>query len=287
MEIEPHVFYDPVRVISEVRNKVGKSRDAGEEIDYLTFVPDGEPTLDAGLGAVIDGLKPMGIRIGVITNASLVPRKDVQKGLLQADWVSLKIDSVQPDTWRRINRPHRGLDLEDILDGACAVAEDFSGELVTETMLVRDLNDAEADAASIADFVSVLKPRNAYISIPTRPPAEQWVHAPEEDVINRFFQVVSGGVPHVEYLIGYEGNAFAWTGDTREDLLSITAVHPMRQDAVEEFLTRAGEGWDVVEALKAEGRLVTAEYEGNRYFVRSLPGRRGAQADKNRSSDPE
>jgi len=43
----------------------------------------------------------------------------------------------------------------------------------------------------------------------------------------------------VEYLIGYEGNAFAFTGNVEEDLLSITSVHPMREDAVKDFLKKA------------------------------------------------
>ena len=42
------------------------------------------------------------------------------------------------------------------------------------------------------------------------------------------------------YLIGYEGNAFAFAGNVEEDLLSISAVHPMREKAVSEFLARAG-----------------------------------------------
>lgn len=40
----------------------------------------------------------------------------------------------------------------------------------------------------------------------------------------------------MEYLIGYEGNDFAFTGNIEQDLLSVTAVHPMREDAVNEML---------------------------------------------------
>ncbi len=77
----------------------------------MTFVADGEPTLDINLGKEIDLLKPLGIKIAVITNASLVGRKDVQDNLCKADWVSLKIDAVNKDIWRKINRPHKFLEL--------------------------------------------------------------------------------------------------------------------------------------------------------------------------------
>ena len=65
---------------------------------------------------------------------------------------------------------------------------------------------------------------------PTRPPAETWVEPPDEQVVNRAFQTLNRKVERVELLTGYEGNAFACTGDVVEDLLEITAVHPMREE---------------------------------------------------------
>jgi hypothetical protein len=72
----------------------------------------------------------------------------------------------------------------------------------------------------------------------------------------------------VEYLIGYEGDAFAFTGDVQQDLLSITSVHPMRESAVRELLTRATADWSLVEELIIEERLKMVDYLGKRYFVR-------------------
>jgi wyosine [tRNA(Phe)-imidazoG37] synthetase (radical SAM superfamily) len=273
METEPRPFYEPAELLSQVRTKAEEAEGAGERIDYLTFVPDGEPTLDANLGQEIDGLRPMGIKIAVISNGSLVWREDVRAALMKADWVSLKVDSLVPKVWRKINRPHRNLKLETVLDGITTFAASFSGELATETMLVKGVNDTERDAEQVADFLSTLDADKVYISIPTRPPAEKSVLPPAEDAINRFYQVLSRRLKHVEYLIGYEGNAFASTGDIEQDLLSITAVHPMREEAVQELLDRARSDWSVVDALVSHGQLTITEYEGNTYFMRSLPER--------------
>lgn len=54
----------------------------------------------------------------------------------------------------------------------------------------------------------------------------------------------------------------------RADLLAITAVHPMREDAVADLLARAGERWPVVEELLADGRLARREHGGRTFFVR-------------------
>ena len=94
----------------------------------------------------------------------------------------------------------------------------------------------------------VLKPTKAYVTILTRLPAERVMPASEE-TINATHQIFKEKLDRVEYLIGYEGNAFACTGNVQEDLLNITEVHPMRKEAVAEFFRRAGSCWETVQHL--------------------------------------
>ena len=49
MQVTRPGFYEPGEVLKAVQSKVEAARETGEAIDYLTFVPDGEPTLDANL----------------------------------------------------------------------------------------------------------------------------------------------------------------------------------------------------------------------------------------------
>ena len=272
MQIKRERFYDPEGIAEEVETRVKELREDGERVDYLTFVPDGEPTLDVNLGREIDLLKPIGVRVAVITNASLIWNPDVREDLSKADWVSLKVDAATEGVWRRINRPYGALKLEAISEGMRRFSEEFEGVLATETMMVRGVNDGEDEIERIADRLSSISPDISYISIPIRPPAEGWVEPPEEESINMAYQIFSDRGLKVEYLIGYEGNAFAFTGDIREDLLSITAVHPMREEGVNELLRKAHAGWDVVRELVEGGKLVELEYEGGRFYMRKLPG---------------
>lgn len=270
MGIEQSAFYKPEEILRDVRNKVERTKEAGESVDYLSFVADGEPTLDINLGREIELLRSLGIRIAVITNSSLIWREDVRKSLMKADWVSLKMDSVREEVWRRIDRPHGSLQLASLLDGALEFAQAFEGELATETMLVEGVNDGDNHIREVASFLARLRPATAYVAIPTRPPAEEWVHPPDEEVINRAYQILSGRIDQVEYLIGYEGNAFAFAGNVEEDLLSITSVHPMREDAVIDFLARAGADWSVIQRLIVQERLIETEYEGRKFYMRKL-----------------
>ncbi|WP_297490268.1 radical SAM protein [Thermococcus sp.] len=274
MELERRPFYEPELIFEEVREKVEEAERKGERIDYITFVPDGEPTLDINLGREADLLKGLGIPLAILTNSSLIWREDVREDLLKFDFVSLKVDAISEEIWRRVDRPHKSLSLEKILNGMLEFRKAFKGKLVTETMLI-DGVDYGDEFERIADFLEELKPDIAYIAIPTRPPAEEWVRPAKEEVINRAFQafVEKLGEGRVEYLIGYEGNAFAFTGNVEEDLLSVTSVHPMREDAVKELLRKASANWSVVEKLLKEGRLIELEYNGKRFYMRRLKSR--------------
>ncbi len=262
------IFYPPEDIFRDVQSRLAKAGEASERVDYLTFVPDGEPTLDVNLGKEIMLLKTLDVPVGVITNSSLLWREDVREELGSADWVSLKIDAVQEDIWRRINRPHKSIRLSRILDGMQSFAKAFSGRLVTETMLIRGLNDNDDCMKGVAGFLHALQPHQAYLSIPTRPPAKRQVRGPDEAALNRTYQLFADKVKQVEYLIGYEGDAFAFTGDIEKDILSITAVHPMRKEAVRKMLSLAGSSLDVIDRLLARGDLAETKYDGHVFYLR-------------------
>jgi wyosine [tRNA(Phe)-imidazoG37] synthetase (radical SAM superfamily) len=266
--VERHAFYDPDEIARQVADQVESAARTGAPVDYLSFVPDGEPTLDLHLGREIELLRPLGIPIAVITNASLVWREDVRADLMRADWVSLKVDAAQERVWRRVNRPNRALDLDAIAKGMLAFAAAYEGTLVTETMLVEGVNDGDESLQAIAALLRRLRPAHAYLSVPTRPPAATWVRAPGDEAVRRAYGIVREAVGRVTCLTGAEGDAFATTGSAEEDLLAITAVHPMREGAVRDLLARAGADWEIVDRLIARGQLVEIAYEGQRFYKR-------------------
>ncbi|HPD07521.1 MAG TPA: radical SAM protein [Candidatus Bipolaricaulis sp.] len=273
IRVDRDTFYDPEEIIRAVEVRLSELRRKDEPVDYLTFVPDGEPTLDANLGREIELLKQLSIPVAVITNSSLIFREDVREELSRADWVSLKVDAASEPVWRRINRPHKKLDLAEIKQGLLEFARTFRGTLASETMLIQGLNEDTAELEKIAKLLAELEPAIAYIAIPTRPPAEAWVKPADEGAVARAYALFSERLTRVELLIGYEGNAFSTIGDAVQDLLSITAVHPMRKQAVQELLARDRADWEVVRRLLAEGKLVELTYQGERFYLRKLSGR--------------
>ncbi|MBW1994823.1 MAG: radical SAM protein [Deltaproteobacteria bacterium] len=273
-QVERTPFYKVDDLIASAKMRIDAAKEKNETIDYLAFVPDGEPILDSNLGGEIEALRKFGIKIAVISNASLIWRKNVRKDLCRADWVSLKVDAAAEHVWHKVNRANKSLKLDDIQKGMIDFKSEFQGFYATETMLAEGVNDSKEELEKIAAFLQKIEPTKSYISIPTRPPAEEWVKAPKEDVLTMAHQIFADHGIDTELIIGYEGDDFAFTGNAKSDLLSITSVHPMRKEAVEAFLERADNNWDIVTDLIDKGKLLELEYDNHLYYARKLSRKR-------------
>lgn len=267
LETRTQAFYLVEKILKEVENKIRESTQAGRAIDYLSLVPDGEPTLEENLNQLIKGLAAFGIPVAVISNASLINRDVVQEALCLADWVSLKVDSVNEPDWHRINRPHGSLSLSTILNGILAFRNKFQGELVTETMLISGINDDKQSILQLSTFLKELQPFKSYLSIPVRPPAETWVKTPDYESIRIVLDVIEQQLPFADVLFDQENADFVSTGNMVSDILAILAVHPIYENALRSMLKRAGADWSIVEGLLKNGMISTIEYRDQLFFL--------------------
>jgi len=267
---ERKFFYNPSEIKDAVEAKISELIKKGFSVDYLSFVPDGEPTLDINLGKEIKILKNLGIKIAVISNSSLLWRKDVQDDISNADYVSLKIDTVNEKSWNMINRPHASLKINKILSGIDNFSKKYNGILSTETMLINNINDNLLEFEKIADFISNIKSYKSYISIPIRPPAEKHVKPAEEVDINIAYQIFKERGIVTELLTDYEENKFIFEGDFVDNLLKITSVHPIREENLKDLLIENNKSWDVINKLLRENKLIETEYNRIKFYIRNF-----------------
>ncbi|MGB9553948.1 MAG: radical SAM protein, partial [bacterium] len=190
--------------------------------------------------------------------------------LFKCDLVSLKLDAGSEKTWRAINRPPETFAWEDFEVGMRSFAQKFAGRCITETMVLRGMNDSLDDFEQVGTLLQSIHPDTAYLAIPTRPPAEDWVRPPDENRLFLAYQIFSKipEIREVQFLVGDEGNDFVPGEDPLRDLLAILAVHPMREEAMEQYLDRIHSGWDLVCRLMREGEVMCIPYQEQRYYVR-------------------
>jgi wyosine [tRNA(Phe)-imidazoG37] synthetase (radical SAM superfamily) len=155
---------NPWNLASCVKRKITELQQDGIEINCVAFMPDGEATLDSNISQKIQLIHALGVKTAVFTNASLLWNYNVQQNLLSADNVILKIDSVNVETWERINRPHLRLNFNLILDSVREFASQYRGVLSTETVLVEGYNNNVKEMKKLAEYFTSLKPVSSVFS---------------------------------------------------------------------------------------------------------------------------
>ncbi|MGC9145458.1 MAG: radical SAM protein [Nitrososphaeria archaeon] len=272
VETVRRAFYDPKVVFESVRKRLEVIESKGERVDFITFVPDGEPTLDINLGKEIELVKTLGIKVAVITNSSLLWDKEVRDALSIADFVSFKVDAVSEKIWRIINRPSNKLSLERILEGIITFSELFRGTLVSETMLVAKINYGD-EAGKIASFLSNVNGlKKAYVAVPTRPPAEEWAGPPERGTVlyflARFNEILGSKVFPLDFP---EKGEFGYTGNAEKDILSAALVHPLSKEAVQQILEKDNASWETIEKLIESKQLLEVKFGDKLYYRAAKP----------------
>lgn len=272
MQVKRQAFYKPEDICREAEIKLKQLETENKHADYLSFVPDGEPTLDMNLGKTIELLKPYNTKIAVITNASLLWMDEVKEDLMGADWVSVSIDAAEETTWHKIDRPHGMLKHQNILNGIIEFSKAFHGMLVTETMLVEGINDHETCIEKIAEQIASVQPQKAYLLVPTRPPAESSVRRASAENLRKAAATIRGvSGTDVECITGDETEeGFFFTEDIADDIISIASVHPIREDIIENLLEKKNANRSVISELLDRGSLKEYTYEGKKFYKRNI-----------------
>ncbi len=267
LTVKRRKFYDPDWLVELVLKRINELEASGEKVDYVTFVPNGEPTLDVNIGLEARMIREVGLRIAVISNGSLLWMDDVRDDLYVFDLVSVKVDAVTPRLWRLINRPHPKLRLDRILEGIIEFSKDYRGKLLTETMLL-DSIDYTIEAEKIGEILVEISPARAYIMVPVRPPAEKHVRPPEKSVLVMVYEKIRSRLgDKVSLLLRPEEGMFTTLGDLGREILSIISVHPLRLEQVEEIIRRRSGSLDVIDELVESGLAEIIEYGGRKYLV--------------------
>lgn len=233
LSIEAAAFSEPDEIYRTVKARL---KELQRPPDYLTFVSNGEPSLDTRLAESIQLLKYLNIKIAIISNASLLWRAETRSQLMQADAISLKVDAVEEAAWHKINRPHGRLRLEQVLQGIRDFAHAYRGRLLTETMLVQGINSTTVQMQACAEFIASLEPEMAYLALPLRCPAEEWVQAPNEDELAQAQQIFSGIFSRTALMADLPPTGLAASQNAVQTLLNTLKVHPMEETEILDYL---------------------------------------------------
>jgi len=205
----------------------------GVELDVVTIVGEGEPTLYSDLGQLIAGIKKRTDKpIVVITNGALLSEEEVREDLKGADIVLPSLDAYDEESFRKINRPHGKIEFEKSYEGLVQFSKTYKGNLWLETMLIKGINDDVQSLLKLKELMGEINYQRLYINVPVRPPAENDVAQPSEENIKNAINIL-GGVA-IDSLVSK--GFYSDIEDDYKAVLSIIGRHPMNQHEISGFL---------------------------------------------------
>ena len=247
--------------------RVALASSAGPRPDYVTLVGQGEPTLSLDLGAIVDAVKALSdAPLAVITNGTLLYLSEVRDALQGADLVMPSLDAADERMWRRINRPCRQLELAQIIEGMARFRKEFSGQIWLEVMLMRGLNDDALALRRLGKAIAEIQPDRVQVNVPVRPPAEDWVHIPDDESVMQAMAILG---QRSEAMGPYDGHFhLGLDDDPVQAVLAIISRHPMRQGRLLELLSRLGpdEADRVLRELRSIPSVRQRVYEGQTFW---------------------
>jgi len=150
-------------------------RQGPPELDFITLAGSGEPTLNLGLGRIIRRIKALtGIPVAVLTNGALLYLPEVRAELQAADLVLPSLDAAREETFRAINRPPPDYPLSRLIEGLEAFRREYPGRIWLEVMLLKGLNDNEADLEALRRVLRRLAPDKVQLNTAVRPGVEDY-----------------------------------------------------------------------------------------------------------------
>ena len=154
-------------------------------IDYITFSGRGEPTLAANLGRMIKAIKRIRKeKIAVLTNSSLLNRRDVQEDLLPADFVVAKLDAGSQSVFETVNKPMDVIKFDAILEGIKNFRSIYKGKLALQIMFIAE---NKKYAEKIAGLAKEIDPDEVQINTPLRPCGVKPLSRIELETIEGYF----------------------------------------------------------------------------------------------------
>ncbi len=159
--------------VKEVIEAVQESFDKHPKIDVITVTANGEPTLYPKLDELIDEINIIknNTKTLILSNGSKIYDENIFNTLLKFDTVKLSLDCVSAKCFKKLDRNHKGIDVQKIVSSMIEFSKTTRNQFVLEILFVKDINDKEEEINLLYVAVKKINPSRVDIGTIDRPPA--------------------------------------------------------------------------------------------------------------------
>lgn len=174
-------YAKPGEIIRELKSWLRNHPQEAEELKFVTLSGLGEPTINTGIGELIDRVKEVTqAKIAVITNSSFLGDPLVRQGILKVDLIVPSLDAVDGEIFKQIDRPHADVKLNEIIEGLVALRKKFRGKIWLEIMFIAGINDDFKHVEKLKKVIARINPDKIQLNSPVRTTAEKNVFSVEK-----------------------------------------------------------------------------------------------------------
>jgi len=234
--------------------------------NYITLSGSGEPTLNVKIGEIISGIKKMtSIPVAVLTNGSLLYRKEVRDSLKKADLVIPSLDAASAKIFKRINRPIKSLGIKKIVKGLMAFRKEYRGQIWLEIMLVKGVNDEKKEAEKLKRAIAKIKPDRVQLNTVARPPCEKFAKALNSKELKRIKNLFG---PPAEVIVDFERRTLPEKmKDLKKGIMTMLKRRPATlKDLADGLGVHRNEVLKYLALLAKEKKIKPLSYKGRRYY---------------------
>jgi wyosine [tRNA(Phe)-imidazoG37] synthetase (radical SAM superfamily) len=154
-------------IISELKKHLGT------HVDVITLTANGEPTLYPFLDELIDKIDKIKgqTQTLILTNSAALTDVKVFNSLLKLDQVKLSLDAVSPEIFKKIDRPHKSIQIDEIVSKVIEFSKVYKGKLFIEILFVYELNDTKEEIQKLNAVLLQLNATRIDLGTIDRPPA--------------------------------------------------------------------------------------------------------------------
>ena len=245
-------------IISELKSHLNT------KIDVITLTANGEPTLYPHLNDLIDKINTIKGKTEtlILTNSATLMDDSVYKALLKLDQVKLSLDAVSGDVFKKIDRPHKSIEVTNIVERVIAFSKEYSGKLFIEILFVHQLNDTKEEIAKLNATLLEINALRVDLGTIDRPPAYPVVGISYKELHDISMMFDSSLPIHIASRVHAEPNN-AYYSD--EDILNTLDKRPLTQEDINLLLDE--ESKQRLETLLAKGEVVIKETSNLEFLI--------------------
>jgi len=256
--------YVPVKeVLTELQEKLA----LGKPPDHITISGSGEPTLNTGIGDLIERIKGLtNIPVAVLTNGSLLWMSEVQDALMGADLVLPSLDAGDEPLFRHVNRPHPELTFDGMVSGIAEFRERFQKPVWLEVFLLAGVTGILSEVEKVASIARRIRSQRVHLNTVTRPPSETYAFPVTTGTLEGFTPLFD---PRAEVLADFRTPGTPSAGAiSTEDILALLSRRPCTiKDVAKGLFLHVIEATKQLEKLKASGEVVEVFLNGQRFYT--------------------